>query len=251
MYQEYKDIAEFRMVYIKEAHAADSNWSVPYAKEKGITEHDNYEERCTSARMLLDDESLTIPCLIDSMDDAVNQDYRAWPDRVFVVRTDGRLAVAAAQGPRGFEPALRETRAWLKAFKRDGVEPALPGDGDNELNPEARAKEAAEAAATLATLLFIKGSWDVSVADGREIVTAEIRFTDEGDFSIAATWTEEGRSEELIDVEVEQKVLRFKRRISEDEVMAFDGLVEGGKITGRFRAGDRDLVVTATRKARE
>ena len=37
MYQEFKDIAEFRLVYIREAHAADSNWSVPYAKEKGIT----------------------------------------------------------------------------------------------------------------------------------------------------------------------------------------------------------------------
>ena len=125
MYQDYKDVAEFRMVYINEAHAADGRRPVAYAKEKGITEHDNYEERCTTAQMLLDDKTLTIPCVIDGMDNKVNQAYSAWPDRIFLVRTDGKLAVAANRGPFGFGPGLNASKDWLKQFSASGEEPAL------------------------------------------------------------------------------------------------------------------------------
>ena len=125
MYQDYKDIVEFRLIYIREAHAADGNWPVPYAKEKGINEHTSYEDRCKTAEMLIKDESLTIPTLIDGMDNAANEAYRAHPDRVFLVRSDGRLAVAAKRGPFGFVPALDETCEWLKEFKESGTEPAL------------------------------------------------------------------------------------------------------------------------------
>ncbi len=126
MYQEFKDIVEFRMIYIREAHAADSNWPTRVAQQKGINEHTDYDDRCTTAEMLFEDESLTVPMLIDGMDNAVNEAYKAHPDRVFLVRKDGRLAVAAARGPRGFNPALRETRAWLEAFRDTGEEPDLP-----------------------------------------------------------------------------------------------------------------------------
>ena len=126
LYNEYRDIVEFRMVYINEAHAADGTWPVAYAKDKGITEHDDYSERCTTAQMLLDDKQLTIPCVIDGMDNKVNRAYSAWPDRVFLIRSDGRLAVAADRGPRGFKPALAESRRWLEAFRAQGEEPALP-----------------------------------------------------------------------------------------------------------------------------
>lgn len=114
------------MVYINEAHAADGRRPVGYAKEKGITEHDDYEERCTTAQMLIDDETLTIPCLIDGMDNKVNKSYSAWPDRIFLVRTDGKLAVAANRGPWGFKPGLTASNDWLKEFSDSGKEPELP-----------------------------------------------------------------------------------------------------------------------------
>lgn len=114
------------MVYINEAHAADGSWPVPYAKEKGINEHTNYGERCTTAQMLLDEKKLTIPCIIDGMDNKVNEAYKAHPDRVFLVRKDGKLAVAAARGPWGFKPGLTATEEWLAEFKDTGEEPELP-----------------------------------------------------------------------------------------------------------------------------
>ena len=125
MFQDYKHIAEFRMVYINEAHAADGKRPVGYAQQKGITEHDDYSERCVTAQMLMDDRSLTVPCLIDGMDNKVNSLYSAHPDRIFLVRKDGRLAVAADRGPFGFNPALNECKDWLQEFAKTGEEPKL------------------------------------------------------------------------------------------------------------------------------
>ncbi len=126
MYQDYKDIVEFRLVYISEAHAADSERAVDYAVEKGINQHQDYGQRCTTAEMLMQDKSLTLPTLIDGMDNAVSTAYSADPDRIFVIRTDGRLAIVAARGPRGFAPALQETKQWLSPVQEDrqGTSPA-------------------------------------------------------------------------------------------------------------------------------
>ena len=129
MYEDYRDIAEFRMVYITEAHAKDSSWPVKYAKKLGITKHKSFGQRCMTAERLHKDKSLTIPTLVDGMDNAVNKAYKAHPDRVFLVRKDGRLGVAAKRGPFGFKPALRAARDWLASYKETGVEPPLPGSG--------------------------------------------------------------------------------------------------------------------------
>ena len=59
------------------------------------------------------------------MDNKVNRAYDAFPNRAFVVRKDGRLGVAAARGPRGYRPALREAEAWLAEYKEAGKEPRL------------------------------------------------------------------------------------------------------------------------------
>ncbi len=125
MYKEYKAIAEFRIVYIREAHASDSSWPVPYAIDKSITQHNSYGERCDVAQRLLKDKALTLPTIIDGMDNRVTKAYDAFPNRAFLVRKDGRLGVAAGRGPRGYRPALSETERWLAQYKETGVEPDL------------------------------------------------------------------------------------------------------------------------------
>ena len=118
MYQEYKDIAEFRLIYIREAHAADGDRPVEYAKQKEINQQETYTERCTTAKMLFEEKKLTIPCLIDSMDNKTNLAYSAQPDRVFLVETNGKLGVAGDRGPRGFAPGLKEVEKWLIEFRK-------------------------------------------------------------------------------------------------------------------------------------
>jgi hypothetical protein len=148
MYQDYKDVVEFRLVYIREAHAMDSQRPVGYAREKGIEEAENFDERCTTAQMLMDDESLTMPMLIDGMDNGANEAYKAHPDRVFLVRKDGRLAVAAARGPRGFAPGLQAAQEWLETFSESGEEPELTEEqiaaADKATAARAEKKKAAE-----------------------------------------------------------------------------------------------------------
>lgn len=126
MYQDYKDIAEFRIVYISEAHPADGRRPVNYAIEKGFNQPTTYTDRCSIAQQLVEDEQLTIPFVVDTLEKKVEEAYRGLPNRVFLVRKDGKLAVAAERGPRGFPPALKEAKAWLAEYKKTGKEPELP-----------------------------------------------------------------------------------------------------------------------------
>ena len=134
LYQTYKDIAAIYIVYISEAHASDDSWPVGYAKEMGIKEHTNYGERCAVAEKLVKDKKLTIPCLIDNMDNKAADAYQGWPDRVFLVRKDRRLAVAAARGPWGFKPGMEAAEKWLAEYKKTGEEPSI-----SEAKEEAKA----------------------------------------------------------------------------------------------------------------
>ncbi|MCH8878650.1 MAG: DUF3179 domain-containing protein [Planctomycetes bacterium] len=137
MYEDYRDLVEFRLVYIREAHAADSDWAVGYAKDLGLLEHKNYGQRCAAAEKLFKDEKLTIPCLIDGMDNVANEAYKAHPDRIFLIRKDGTLGVAGKRGPFGFVPALNQAQAWLAEYRSTGKEPDLSfAQQYAEANPE-------------------------------------------------------------------------------------------------------------------
>ena len=122
MYQDYKDLVKMYVVYVREAHAADSSWPVPYAKELNITEPKEYEERCGVAERLVKEGKLTIPCLIDGMDNAVNDLYKGHPTRIFLIRKDGKLGVAGSPGPFGLMPSMEAAEKWLKEYKSTGKE---------------------------------------------------------------------------------------------------------------------------------
>jgi hypothetical protein len=57
-----------------------------------------------------------MPTLIDRADNKVNQSYAAWPDRMYVVGKDGKIAYQGGPGPWGFKPA--EVEQWLRANAR-------------------------------------------------------------------------------------------------------------------------------------
>ena len=125
LYQDFKDVAEFRLVYICEAHAIDGRLPMPLKDGNGnqIREHRTYQERCGIAQTLIDEKKLTLPVLIDQMNDNTSRVYYALPDRLFVVQKDGRVAVRADRGPRGLAKALETTRDWLTELRETGAEP--------------------------------------------------------------------------------------------------------------------------------
>ena len=106
----------------------------------GINNHKDYGERCAVAQRMFDDKKLTIPGLIDGFDNQVNDAYQGWPTRVFLVRKDGKLAVAGGRGPWGLRPALKEAREWLAEYKKTGNEPTLPEAEDKATPSEGGTK---------------------------------------------------------------------------------------------------------------
>ena len=48
--------------------------------------------------------ALSIPTLIDTMDDEADHAYRGWPERLYVLSTEGRVAYQGRKGPYGFDP---------------------------------------------------------------------------------------------------------------------------------------------------
>jgi iodothyronine deiodinase-like protein len=47
---------------------------------------------------------LTLPVFVDQMDDAVSNAFAAWPERIYVVGADGRIADVGGPGPFEFDP---------------------------------------------------------------------------------------------------------------------------------------------------
>jgi len=46
-----------------------------------------------------------IPTIVDEMDDGVMKAYSAWPDRLYLIDLDGKVAYAGGIGPWGFRPS--------------------------------------------------------------------------------------------------------------------------------------------------
>lgn len=110
---QYDEEAEFFVVYIKEAHAADSFWPMPIKGEDKVLEPKTLDERKTVAAKCVTKLNIKLPCLVDDIDNAAGDAYAGWPDRIFVVDEDGKVAVRAERGPWGFKPGVDETAAWL------------------------------------------------------------------------------------------------------------------------------------------
>ena len=45
-----------------------------------------------------------LPTVVDELDNAVASAYGGWPDRLYLVGADGRIAFQGGEGPFGFKP---------------------------------------------------------------------------------------------------------------------------------------------------
>ena len=119
LYQDYKDAAEFLLIYIREAHPD----SVLFVEKDGreeltqVTQTDSLLARISTAQTCSASLHLSIPTLVDKEDNAVNAAYAGWPDRLVVVGVDGNVAYYGGKGPGGFKP--QEVERWLREFRGD------------------------------------------------------------------------------------------------------------------------------------
>jgi hypothetical protein len=106
LHDRYGDRVAFFIVYIREAHPEDG-WVLEDNRDEGIALVDpvSLEERAAVAESCAVRLRTRIPMLLDDVDDAVASAYGGWPDRLYLIDRDGRVAFQGGPGPGGFQPA--------------------------------------------------------------------------------------------------------------------------------------------------
>jgi len=96
----------FFVVYIQEAHPVDL-WQVSSNVEDGVlfASPQTAGERADTAAICVVKLAIKIPAVVDGIDNRVERDYTGWPDRLYIVGTDGRVRYKSAPGPFGFSTA--------------------------------------------------------------------------------------------------------------------------------------------------
>jgi type I thyroxine 5'-deiodinase len=113
LYREYRDRAAFHVVYIQEAHPVDAWQDEDNLKDDVLVQSTKTsDERYTVAGLCVKNLGIELPALVDEADNRVERAYTAWPDRLYVIDREGRVAYKSAAGPFGFKPA--QVEATLK-----------------------------------------------------------------------------------------------------------------------------------------
>jgi hypothetical protein len=106
MYQRYRKDVAFFVVYIGEAHPSDAWQLSSNIKDKVVyASPTDSDERAALADVCVTRLGIKIPALVDRFDDSTEKAYSAWPDRLYLIDRDGRLAYKSKPGPFGFKPA--------------------------------------------------------------------------------------------------------------------------------------------------
>ena len=115
LYKQYKGRAAFYVVYILEAHPIDAWQDEDNQKDKiAVASAKSEADRCATAETCMTKLSLEIPPLVDDLQNSTEIAYTGWPDRLYVIDREGKIAYKSRPGPYGFKPA--EVEATLKTI---------------------------------------------------------------------------------------------------------------------------------------
>ena len=100
---------------MREAHPSDG---FNPARHVQIAQPTSFLRRSEVAATCCSDLKITVPVLVDDMEDTVANAYNAWPDRLFILGADGKIAYRGDRGPRGFKVDEMES-ALAKLVKKE------------------------------------------------------------------------------------------------------------------------------------
>jgi hypothetical protein len=105
LHDRHDDDVAFFIVYIREAHPEDG-WVLADNRREEIAVADptSLEQRAAAAGACAVRLRTRIPVLLDGVDDEVALAYGGWPDRLYLIGPDGRVAFQGEVGPDGFRP---------------------------------------------------------------------------------------------------------------------------------------------------
>jgi len=103
-------------IYIKEAHPTDE-WQLDTNEEQGVcyAQPKSLEDRLAIARDFVAKHDYSLPMLVDRMENAADEVYAGWPERLYVIDPSGKIAYKGETGPFGYHP--EEVEAWLDERK--------------------------------------------------------------------------------------------------------------------------------------
>lgn len=106
MYDEYRDRVAFYAVYIQEAHPSDI-WQMASNVREDVVFRDprTDAERSEVAGACVRRLGIRFPALIDGIENRVERLYTGWPDRIYLINREGKVAYKSAPGPFGMKPA--------------------------------------------------------------------------------------------------------------------------------------------------
>lgn len=84
---------------------------------------------------------LGFPMLVDGLDDAVNEAYAAWPERLYLVDVDGTIAYRGGPGPRGFIPGELDSALARGMAQWPRSAPTEPVQGPKRASPKELTRE--------------------------------------------------------------------------------------------------------------
>ena len=96
---------EFLVVYITEAHPSDVWQMESNIKDKVVfASPRNEDERASVAGTCVRKLGIKVPALLDEFGNSTEVAYTAWPDRLYLLDRNGRVAYKSLPGPFGFKP---------------------------------------------------------------------------------------------------------------------------------------------------
>jgi hypothetical protein len=109
MYERYRTDAAFFVVYIGEAHPSDA-WQLPSNIKDQVVYRSptDIASRTELAGVCMVRLGIKLPAIVDRFDDSTETAYSGWPDRLYLIDKDGRVAYKSRPGPFGFKPAELE-----------------------------------------------------------------------------------------------------------------------------------------------
>jgi alkylhydroperoxidase family enzyme len=112
---------QFLAVYVREAHPIDG-WRMASNDKAGISikQPKQKDEREGVARKCCKSLGMTMPMVVDEMDDRVGHLYSGMPDRLYVIDRKGRVAYKSGRGPFGFLPGEMEQALVMTLLDRSG-----------------------------------------------------------------------------------------------------------------------------------
>lgn len=113
LYAQYKGRLDFRLVYIREAHAtggSETQWQSTINEKQGISlppARDMTEKRA-HADLCVRKLALPFPIMVDGLDGGAENAYAAWPSRVYLIDRAGRVAFDSRLGELDLKPSELE-----------------------------------------------------------------------------------------------------------------------------------------------